>query len=230
VTLKITVDVPQDQIEAGNAALYLAKAMTAIGYSRYVQSDNAVLADEGPNCVAMKAAADKAEPAPVEENAPEEPTNSIRYLGQASDGRKRRTKEELALDEEAQTLLEKVGLTEAKFNAALDKAHGDWNAVMADLRAAAQTETDEPKANVSTGEERVDPENPTENDADENEEPLTHDDVRNALGDYAAKFGMPAAQKNGPKLMGADKISAIPDDQVALRAAVDAIRAEIAGA
>lgn len=63
----------------------------------------------------------------------------------------------------------------------------------------------------------------------EEERTFTHDDVRDALGRYAAKFGMPEAQKNGPVLMGAAKISAIPDDQAALRKAVEGIEAAING-
>jgi hypothetical protein len=225
MTMTIEVTIPEDEIRSGEAAGYLTRAMAAIGFSRGVSlpmpaaaqpdEQNEVLADAGPNYAAMKAAADEAE-------APAEAPAAIRYHGQPSEGRKRRTKEEITLDEEAADLLEDVGLTIAKFNAALDKAGGDWNAVMADLRAAAEPKA--AKANISTGEERADPEQEPD---DEDAEPLTHDDVRSALGDYAARFGMPAAQKNGPKLMGADKISAIPDDQAALRKAVDAIRGAI---
>jgi hypothetical protein len=224
MSMKIEVTIPNEVVEEGRSAEYLAKAMTAIGYSRFSytsdEDEEALYYAADSNIDAMKAAHDAAQaPAPVvEEPAPEAPA-AIRYHGQAGDGRKRRTKEEITLDEEAADLLEDVGLTVAKFNAALDKAGGDWDAVMADLRAAAS-----PKANISTGEERVDP----AAEPEEEGEPLTHDDVREALGDYAAKFGMPAAQKNGPKLMGADKISAIPDDQAALRKAVEAIRNAIA--
>ena len=219
MTLRVEVTIPEDDIKAGAAAQYLERSMAAIGFSRGVSLP--MPKAEAP------APAEAPQPAPeVAEEPDDTPTNEapeIRYHGQPSEGRKRRTKEEITLDEEAAELLEDVGLSVAKLNAALDKAAGDWDAVMADLRKAAADKTED-KPNISTGEERVDP--AEEGDA----EPLTHDDVRNALGDYAAKFGMPAAQKNGPKLMGADKISAIPDDQAALRAAVDAIRAEIAGA
>ena len=231
MTLKIEVNVPQDQIEGGTAALYLAKAMTAIGYSRYAAA--AVEAEDEGRGAAGKSLYTVAEmAAKVAAGLPKEPAKEpaaepepIRYIGQASGG-KRRTKAEMAQDEEATKLLAVVGLDEARFNAALDKAGGDWDAVMADLRAAAAAKAEEPEApqaNISTGEERVDPaaeDEPAEDDG----EVYTHDDVRAALGDYAAKFGMPAAQKNGPKLMGADKISAIPDDQAALRKAVTAIR------
>jgi hypothetical protein len=52
---------------------------------------------------------------------------------------------------------------------------------------------------------------------------LTHDDVRAAVGDYTKKFGIVAAQKAIPALLGMP-IAEIPDDQDSLRAAVAAIR------
>jgi len=52
---------------------------------------------------------------------------------------------------------------------------------------------------------------------------LTHDDVRAAVGDYTKKFGIVAAQKAIPALLGMP-IAEIPEDQDFLRAAVAAIR------
>ena len=52
---------------------------------------------------------------------------------------------------------------------------------------------------------------------------LTHDDVRAAVGEYTRKFGIVAAQKVIPALLG-KPIAEIPDDQDSLRAAVAAIR------
>ena len=52
---------------------------------------------------------------------------------------------------------------------------------------------------------------------------LTHDDVRAAVGEYTKKFGIVAAQKAIPALLG-KPIAEIPDDQASLRAAVAAIR------
>lgn len=222
MTMRIEVTIPEDDIKAGAAAQYLERSMAAVGFSRGVSLPLPKAEAPAPAATPQPAPEVAEEPAQQATEEDHIETVTIRYHGQPSEGRKRRTKEEIALDDEAEKLLEAVGLSVAKLNGALDKAAGDWDVVMADLRAAADTKTEEPKANISTGEERADP---AEESSDE---PLTHDDVRNALGDYAAKFGMPAAQKNGPKFMGADKISAIPDDQDALRKAVDAIRAEIA--
>lgn len=56
---------------------------------------------------------------------------------------------------------------------------------------------------------------------------LTHDHVRSVMGAYMKKYGMPAAQEDGPGFLGCAKISEIPDDQDALRAAVEAVQAAI---
>lgn len=221
MTLKIEITVPHDEVASENAASYLEKAVAALGFYPSVPEDT--VAKAAPVVVTEPTKHEPVEAATNQQLDEPAETAPIRYHGQAGEGRKRRTKEEIALDEEAAELLEKVGLDVSKLNAALDKAEGDWDAVMADLRAAAAPSEDEAKPNISTGEARVDPENPDDDD----EEPLTHEDVRDALGRYAAKFGMPAAQENGPRLLGAAKISAIPDDQTALRKAVDALNAAI---
>jgi hypothetical protein len=109
--------------------------------------------------------------------------NSTRKRGEPSPGKKRRTAAEVAEDEAA----------EAAENAA--------------------------KQNISTGEARVDPENPEEaadSEADaaqdaadeaaeveahrDPEKPLTIDDVKAAVMAYAEKYGMPAAQADGPRI------------------------------
>lgn len=103
-------------------------------------------------------------------------------------------------------------------------------------------------AAISTGEERVGPEDsPVEQAQDAADEAaekgetkdLSHDDIRAALGDYVAKFGMPAAQEDGPKVIklamdklkvakpgdakSAWKVSEIPGEQPALRSVFDGI-------
>jgi hypothetical protein len=98
-------------------------------------------------------------------------------------------------------------------------------------------------AGISTGEDRVDPDNPddasvSEQDAaDEAAETaatkqanggkLTLDDVRKGLGEYVKLYGMAAAQEDGPKLiqkvLGDNtklKVSDLPDDQAVLAKAV----------
>ena len=104
----------------------------------------------------------------------------IRKRGEPSPGKKRRTAAEVAEDEAAE---------------------------------AAET-----KQNISTGEARVDPENPEADDSEADaaqdaadeaaeveahrdpEKPLTIDDVKASVMAYAEKYGMPAAQADGPRI------------------------------
>ena len=104
----------------------------------------------------------------------------IRKRGEPSPGKKRRTAAEVAEDEAAE---------------------------------AAET-----KQNISTGEARVDPENPEADDSEADaaqdaadeaaeveahrdpEKPLTIDDVKAVVMAYAEKYGMPAAQSDGPRI------------------------------
>lgn len=55
---------------------------------------------------------------------------------------------------------------------------------------------------------------------------LTHDDIRAAMGDYVKKYGIQNAQADVPKIMGAPKASAVPDDGIA--AAVAALKEAVA--
>jgi hypothetical protein len=57
---------------------------------------------------------------------------------------------------------------------------------------------------------------------------LTREDVKLALAAYAEKFGMAKAQAEGPKLVGAPRLSALPDDQEAFAKAVKALREAVA--
>lgn len=103
-------------------------------------------------------------------------------------------------------------------------------------------EAGDTKQGIQTGEERADPQDTTETEAQdtvdehaetETTEKLSHDSVRAALGSYVKKFGMPAAQEDGPKLLAKAlgdkpdkstwKISDIPDDQAKLKAVLDGI-------
>ncbi len=107
--------------------------------------------------------------------------------------------------------------------------------------AAKSTRATKPKTekqSIQTGDDRVGPQDTPETErqdaADEaaDKKPaakLSHDDVRAALGRYVQKFGMPAAQEDGPKVLalifGADidKVSLIKDGQDELKKAVEGI-------
>lgn len=90
------------------------------------------------------------------------------------------------------------------------------------------------QAAISTGEERIGPEDSPEvvaqDEADEKaesdaardpEKPLTLDDVRSALGEYVRLYGMENAQVDGPKVIsmvcgeGKVKVSDVADDKIA---------------
>lgn len=147
-------------------------------------------------------------------------TASARKRGEPSPGHKRRTKAEIAEDERAE---------EAEAKARMDP---ETQAILA--------ETQKGLASISTGSERVapddDPETEQADAADEADETakagaeLTHDDIRNALGKYVQKFGMDAAQIDGPKVFALalkdpaiTKISLVPGDQKSLKLAVDGV-------
>jgi hypothetical protein len=105
----------------------------------------------------------------------------------------------------------------------------------AGVAAAAALATEKP--NISTGEERIDPEADKQDAADEASdsakakaaEPtkLTHDDVKKMLGGYVMAYGMEAAQADGVGFIGAPKLSSIPDTQADLAKAILGIAAGI---
>lgn len=97
----------------------------------------------------------------------------------------------------------------------------------------------EAAAQISTGEERVDPADVAEQDAkdeaaevEEHRKALTVDDLKSVMGGYVKKFGMEATQEDGPKIfteaLGAPpagqpawKVSLLDGDQERLAKAVD---------
>lgn len=133
-----------------------------------------------------------------------------RERGKPAPGRARRTKEEIAEDEAAE-----------KAEAELREAGEDTGAVVPDRQISTSPE-DRGEAD-DAGDDS--PEDAAQDDADEaaesTEAEITHDTVRDALGQYAKAFGMSAAMEDGPKVLamvcgdGVDKISAIPDDKLA---------------
>ena len=121
------------------------------------------------------------------------PGVSTRERGKPGEGRARRTKAEIAEDKAA------------------DKA--DAERAAAAREAGIQTDSaDDVKAAISTGEERVGPEDSEEDAAQDaadeaaeaaaNKSGLTHDDLRQAVGRYQKKFGMAAAVAGVLTLLG----------------------------
>lgn len=161
-------------------------------------------------------------PAPAQENAAEEPEDEpagFRAYGQSEPGKARRTKAQMAEDEQIDELAAKLGVD--------IPANRPAEEVLAKLIEAASA-ADEPQIS-SNPEDRRDPAEEIE-DAEEVEDEAptaTREDVRNALAAYAEKFGLPTANMNAMKLLGAPRLSAIPDDPAAFQAAVDRITAAI---
>jgi hypothetical protein len=104
---------------------------------------------------------------------------------------------------------------------------------------AADAAEQEVVANISTGEERIDPTSPEDAAQDAEDEAAeaeavatpeaTADDVRAALGKYVKAYGMPAAMEDGPKVLAllfgdkVAKISDIPADPASYAKAVAGI-------
>lgn len=247
MTMKIEVTVPEAEIQGGGAAHYLAAAMSAIGFSRGVTLPMPLLAQSAAYEEAARNAATygtgvvTADPlnetyAAVDPKAFVPTEAPKRERGKPSQGRARRTKEEIAEDEAA----EAAEAAQAA-QAAQAEVAAETSAVLAhdDPTRAAQIADAVQKANISSGEERIDP--TTEADAkqdaaDEAVEAeatkpaeLTHDDVRAALQKYLTAYGTPAAMEDGPKVLtmmfGAEvtKVSAVPADQASLGKAVAGI-------
>lgn len=137
-----------------------------------------------------------------------------RERGKPSEGRARRTKEEIAEDEAADAA-----------DAAAKTAGEETGAEVADRQISTS-----PEDRVDAEQDAADEAAETEAAKVETGNKLTHDDVRNALGAYVKAYGMPAAQEDGPAVItlmfgeGKAKVSDIPDTQEDLAKAVAGIK------
>lgn len=152
-----------------------------------------------------------AEPAPATETVsraePEETTPAtgpFRQFGKASEGKSRRTKEEITEDDAVVALAEKAGVPTDKLEAAIaDRGHA---AVMAEIQGHLDAQGDKPNISASP-EDRRDPDDPqdaadekAEADAGHDGDNVTIDDLREAMNAFVEKKGMPEAQKLGPNI------------------------------
>lgn len=192
MTIKIEIEVPSDLVLKGAGGMYLDKAAGALGWVRGVSFVSQTLR-EMPETVAERAAREAAvdlkptaQPLAysdhVEEDATQfsdaeiEANKPKRERGKPSPGASRRTKKEIAEDEAADLA------DQAKQTAAEE----------ANL-------TDDVKPAISTGGERISPEDEQDaaDEAAETEKtglaPI--DVLRRLVGDYQKKHGMPAAVK-----------------------------------
>lgn len=126
-----------------------------------------------------------------------------RERGKPAPGRARRTKEEIAEDEAAD--LADAKLSEDATDAGIQSETGN------DVKAA-----------ISTGENRVGPEDDPETEAqdaadekaeaDANRSGLTLDDVRRAVGEYNKKYGIAAAVADIPAILGCQIVDIAESD------------------
>jgi hypothetical protein len=229
MTVKIEVTVPHEIVVDGYAGRYLDSSLSALGYHR--QPQTVWLNATGPAGLNLEGSLPVS--SGTEEGATEttsagsiaEAPKVARERGKPAPGRGRRTKEEIAEDEAWEKRQAQIAE-----RAADDERH---SRIMEAGRAAVEAEE---KANISTGEERIDPTTAADAEQDAKDEAdeaaaittpaLTHDDVRTALRKYQTTFGVPAAIEDGPKLLrklfGAHvaKISDIPADQASLASAI----------
>lgn len=210
MTLKIEITVPEDDVRGNTASGYLASALSAIGYSREpfdARSDlppadfgiGRIARDANVHWTNSAAKGDALEPLYTTETIAGETSTSTstsvldepsvqqaiakRERGQPSPGKARRTKAEIAEDEAAQGE-ENYGTTAEAIET--DRAE----------QAAA-------KANISSGDERIDPSIVAQDAADEAAESAaartsgapTLDDLRRLMGDVQRKHGMAVAAK-----------------------------------
>lgn len=201
MTMKIEVTIPEEAVNGDFARLYLARALSALGYYAGVPTALA------PAAEATEDAADEAivrgvREAVAQDAAAEAPK---RERGKPAPGRARRTKEEIAEDEAA----------------------GKAEASATPTEEAPLISTGEERIDPITAEDAAQDvaDEAAEVEATKTPE-LTHDDVRAALQKYLAAYGTPAAMEDGPKvltmLFGAEvtKVSAVPGDQASLAKAV----------
>lgn len=201
MTMKIEVTIPEDEIKNGAAAQYLARSLSAIGFSA------ASFGDERMSVEA--AAAQVAEAVTATEAAREAAETVTRERGKPATGRARRTKEEIAEDEAA----DKADASNPAAEPVAAISTGEERIDPATVEDEAQDAADEAAEAEAT-----------------KPATLTHDDVRAALKGYLDAFGTPAAMEDGPKVLkmlfgeGASKVSDVPDDQASLAKAVAGIK------
>ena len=236
MTLKIEVTVPEDDIKSGGGADYLSRAMKAIGFERGVTLPLPKVEPQ-QSCleqVAQPLQERKADPAPdapvaEETQSPAEP--SARCYGQPEEGKARRNKDQMAEDKAIEDLAAASGMSEIP----TDIPAVDLLAKLKSGEIAAPKEDPAPaeKANISTGEERIDPadaETQAQDKADEKAEVeaardgLTLDDLREVVGEYQKVHGMAATVENIPALLGCAVAEVKPED---LEGAIAKVRAEI---
>lgn len=222
MTLKIEVEVPFDMIMNDRADSYLDRALSAIGYRRstrdtgpvtgYVTTDTSqlVTASAGMNNPVQESEyTPPTLPSVLNETSVQQAVK--RERGKPSPGRARRTKEEIAEDEAADAADAMFAVDpNAKVGAPIQR-EPEGQAVM----TAAQAETlQNPVVSGPVDSPEVEAQDKADEQAEveanrKPEQPLTHEDLRNAMGGYVNTYGFAAAQADGPTIF-LDALGAVP--------------------
>ena len=203
MTLKIEVTVPQDEISDNTAGVYLARAMSALGFHRAGEHVGDVPHVDGKPIGAPTAGTlQQAQTETADAEQTQEADEPKRERGKPAPGKARRTKAEIEEDEAADAA---DAEPEAKDETPADDAEAD-----------AQDEADE----------AADPVNAKGADA-------TRDDVREAMLAYAAAKGQPALIADMSALLAemysdgsVKKLSEIPDKAEDFAAVIAALNAK----
>lgn len=255
MTLEIKITVPEAAVSGDKADRYVSTALAAIGYAKATQSSVELKVEPTAEWLAEFRSLVRSDLLPIgdgEEQASEladaQPELSsdapaqLRPRGSAGEGRRRRTKAEIAEDEALEAAARAAGVDLALVDEKLAAGHSR-DEVMAGLSEMATGKTatsDASTMQISSGENRVGPDDPTEDDAaqdaadeaaeaaagrDANAGP-THADLTAAVGRYQKKYGMEAAIADTPVILG-KAIADVPKDE--LPAAIAAVFAAIEG-
>lgn len=263
MSLEIKITVPDDAVATGKADRYVSTALGAIGYSRsmaHVTQLRIEASDEWKQDVGKPGViwpVGSTEPVPFETMqtgiAPEQDvgnetsdpapstgtTAQLRLHGKAGEGRTRRTKIEMAEDEAIEAAMRAAGRDLAEVDELLTAGH-TREAILAKLSVLTTVDTSsaDETQQISTGENRSGPDDPSEADAqqdaadeaaeaaagrDPNAGP-NHADLTAAVGRYQKKYGMEAAIADTPVILRRN-IPDVPVDD--LPAAIEAIEAAI---
>jgi hypothetical protein len=220
MTLKIEVLVPEDEVRNGAAAQYLDAAVAALGFRRSSAASKTTLPEPRLEMLPDEPSDGSGHtvPAPEAEVAPETPAPSPRRYGEPEEGRKRRTKEAMAVDKEIEALADRypgVNLLAAPAVEMLEALAS--GSIPPEWAVDGAPET--PPNISAVPENRVDPADAAQDAADEaaeveaNRGPVTHDDLRQAVGEFSKKHGIAAASKAVPNLIGY-AVADVPEDEL----------------
>lgn len=244
MTLELKVTVPEDAVKAGRGEEYLALAMAAIGFRRGVSlqmpeftkealealhdDKTDALRDNVATAMASTVAHETASTAtpPTPEQIDEGLYTPERGFLKSEEGRARRLKAQIEEDEALAAKLTEKGLNPADYEGKPLSAVQD---------ALANGLQEDAPANISSGEERIDPttaEDAAQDKADEAAEVaqtqngLTLDDLRQAVGDFQKVHGMAAMVEQIPALLGC-AVGEVKDED--LEEAIAKVKAATAG-